>query len=307
MNDFLANIFIFSIVLVVYLHIYRHSKQSNDLEVYEIENNNERLDEVLECLQPTLFDIFHEECLSKTYISKTYHSFEINIRDLKDLENKDNIQIDELFLPFILKDANVLFQRDTEKIYFSENNQEFLSETGLIKKYHKYDEILRPPMCCSTFYDILMGSAGVETPLRYHLNYRHFLIVTCGKIKIRITPPKSSKFLNPIYDYENFEFRSTTNLWLTENESHKIKCMEVELIPGRIIFIPPYWWYTIKFVSDDTSVASISYRTYMNNLSISPYLFITLLQQNNVKQILSKTINDPTLSNNEHLINNEQL
>jgi hypothetical protein len=292
MNDFLANIFVFTIVLVIYLHIYKHSKQSNDLEVFEIENSNERLDEVLECLQPTLFDIFEEESLSKTYISKTYHAFEINIRDLKDIETKDSIQIEELYLPFVLKDANILFQNDTNKIYFSENNQEFLVETGLIKKCHKYDEVLRPPMCCNSFYDLLLGTTGVETPLRYHLNYRNYFVVTGGKIKIRMTPPKSSKFLNPIYDYENFEFRSTTNLWLPENESHKIKCLEVELTTGRMISIPPYWWYTIKLLTDDTSIATFSYRTYMNNISISPYLFITLLQQNNVKQIISKTIHN---------------
>jgi hypothetical protein len=291
MNDFLANIFIFCIVLVLYLHVYRHTKQSNDLEVYEIESH-ERLEEVLDCLQPTLFDLdLNEPTLTRKSMTKLYHAFEINIRDNADIQNNTLV---ELYLPFVLKDANNLFQSDVSKNYFSENNQDFLQETGLIKLFRKYDEILRPQMNCNTLYDLIIGTKDVKTPLRYHLHFRHFITVTEGKIKIRITPPKSSKFLNPIYDYENFEFRSLKDLWnAKEEESHKIKCMEIELAQGKMISIPPYWWYTIKLETQNTAVATFSYRTYMNYVSISPQLFISILQKNNIKEIVSKTFEQP--------------
>ena len=49
----------------------------------------------------------------------------------------------------------------------------------------------------------------------------------------------------------NFEFKSLINPWNIQDKYKanfdKIKCMEVTLEPGKIIFIPAYWWYSIKF------------------------------------------------------------
>ena len=71
-----------------------------------------------------------------------------------------------------------------------------------------------------------------------------------GKVKIKLSPPKSSKYLHQIKDYDNFEFRSPINVWNIQEEYKidfdKIKCMEITLEPGKILFIPAYWWYSIK-------------------------------------------------------------
>ena len=66
-----------------------------------------------------------------------------------------------------------------------------------------------------------------------------------------MTPPRSSKYLYPIKDYDNFEFRSSINPWNVQDQYKKdfdkIKCLELTLEPGKILFIPAYWWYSLKF------------------------------------------------------------
>jgi hypothetical protein len=283
MDDVFLNIFVFAIVLVIYLHSYRHLKTSNDLEVYELDEvSKDRLDEILELLQPTIFEtrIFDDNKyqLQQSYLLNQYHSFDINVRDLRESDP---------YIPVNCKTAMLLFTKDASSNYYTENNEEFLKETALIKTFQKNDTILRPAMVSHCLYDILMGSKTTCTPFRYHMNYRQFVGVTHGQITVRIAPPKMSKFLNPIHDYENFEFRTVFNPW----EPHeKVKSMELVIPVGKMLFIPPYWWYSIRFDTEDTLAISCSYRTFMNNITISPFLFVSLLQNNNTKRIISKTI-----------------
>jgi hypothetical protein len=122
-------------------------------------------------------------------------------------------------------------------------------------------------------------------------------MVTQGSINIKLSPPKSSKYLYPISDYEIFEFRSPINPWNVQPkysaDFDKIKCLEISLLPGKFIFIPAYWWYSIKF-GENTSVSCLSYRTYMSNVSILPNIIMYGLQNQNIKrEIVKKIIIEP--------------
>ena len=67
--------------------------------------------------------------------------------------------------------------------------------------------------------------------------------------------------------------------------------MEVELKAGKILFIPSYWWYSLKFEDSKTALISLKYRTYMNTVAISPSIFISFLQKQNIKHdIVGKVI-----------------
>ena len=69
----------------------------------------------------------------------------------------------------------------------------------------------------------------------------------------------------------------------------KIKCLEIVLTPGKFLFIPAYWWYTFKF-NENTSVSCFRYRTYMNNVAISPSIAMYALQNQNVDRKIVKKI-----------------
>jgi hypothetical protein len=97
--------------------------------------------------------------------------------------------------------------------------------------------------------------------------------------------------LYPNYDYENFEFSSPINPWNPQPsyraDFDKIKCLEFTLLPGKTIYIPAYWWYSIK-LHKETSIACFRYRTYMNNIAISPYIAMYALQIQNVQRNTTK-------------------
>jgi len=305
--------FIFCLVLFIYLHIQFHLKTSEDLEMYEIdEPSKDKLEEICDIRQPVLFNFDNKKIIdnsNKTYISDNYNAFEIKIRNSK--ESDANA---ELYIPLPLHTSIKLFEEDKQASYFSENNGDFLEETGVIKNLKYNDEFLRPYMVSNCNYDIMLASRNVCTPFRYEVNYRNYFLLTQGSAQIKMAPPHSTKYLYPIYDYENFEFRSPVNPWTPQTkytaDFDKIKCLEFTLTPGKTLFIPAYWWYSIKFNDIHTSISCFRYRTYMNNIAITPYIGLHALQIQNVKRNVAKKASINELNSNikkEDCVNNEQL
>ena len=279
-------IFIFCLVLFIYLHVQFHIKTSSDLEIYELDQaSKDKLEEICDIRQPVIFDFENEKVVNTTnqdYILSNYKAFDVKIRNIND-RNFDS----EIYMPVPLHAAAKLFADDKTGAFFSENNQDFLQETGVIKSFQYNDEFLRPYMVSNCNYDVMMGSAGLVSPFRYELNYRNYFVVTQGSIQLKLSPPCSTKYLNLVYDYENFEFRSPMNPWKIQAkyiaDFDKIKCLDVTLVKGQTIQIPAYWWYSIKFAKN-TSISCFRYRTYMNNAAISPHIFMYALQLQNVKR-----------------------
>jgi hypothetical protein len=288
--EMIIGFFIFCLVLFIYLHIQFHLKTSEDLEMYEVDQpSKEKIEEICDLRQPVLFDFDCQkivESSNKSYIANNYNAFEIKIRNVKETDPNS-----ELYIPLPLHAANKLFNEDTNSTYFSENNSEFLEETGVIKSLKYNDEFLRPYMVSNCNYDIMMGSTNTCTPFRYEINYRNYYLLTEGSAQIKLAPPHSIRYLYPNYDYENFEFRSPVDPWSPQPkyiaDFDKMKCLEFTLTPGKTLYIPAYWWYSIKF-NKNTSISCFNYRTYMNNIAVSPYIGMHALQIQNIKRNVVK-------------------
>jgi predicted lactoylglutathione lyase len=246
-------------------------------------------------------------------VKANYNAFDIRIRNVKEYDDET-----ELYVPLAISDVVELFKKDKESKYISERNADFLEETGMIKYFQHNDMFLRPPMVSSCIYDVMFASLNTETPLRYEINYRNYFFVTHGKVIVRLLPPKSTKYLYAINDYENFEFISPVNPWNVQEQYkadfNKLRSIDVTLMPGQLIHIPAYWWYSIKFVKSNTSICVFKYKTYMSTLSISDHLFMRILQRQNTKRVIAKRIvvkekkndektNDLTVSD-ENKVNN---
>ena len=284
---------IFCVVLFLYLHIQFHYKTGEDLEMYEVERpSKSKLEDVCDVRQPVLFDFEESEQItqytSRDFLLTQYSAFEIKVRNIRDTQT-DN----EWFIPLPFHDTETLFQQDTMSQFYSENNEDFLQETGIIKHFQYNDAFLRPSMMSNKNYDILLGSSGTHTPFRYELNYRNYFMVSQGSVAVKLSPPKSSRHLLPQTDYEHFEFYSTINPWNPQKEYladfQKIKCLEFTLMPGKVLFIPAFWWYSFQF-QNRSSISCFRYRTFMNNLAISPYLGMYALQNLNIERQVSKKV-----------------
>jgi hypothetical protein len=267
--------------------VYFQLKTSNDLEIYEIDNpTKDKLEEICDLRQPVLFHFHNDrifEVCQRGAMLDTYGAFDIKIRNVK--QSMDDNQ-NNLYVPLAFSNALKVIREDVENKYLVENNTDFLEETCIIKTLKYSDVFLRPYMLAHCSYDFLFAAENTRTPFRYDLNYRNYLLVTEGEITVKLSQPKSAKYLYQQKDYENFEFSSPINPW--EIQEHykadfdKIKCLDLTMRKGHILYIPAYWWYSIEF-GKEASVASFKYKTYMNSVAILPHLMAKLLQIQNVK------------------------
>jgi len=318
--NYVIGIIVFLIVLFLYMHIMQEYKQSEDLEIYEMDyNNNIQLQEICNVKQPIIFDIepiFPTIIENPKDMSEKYGKYEVRVKNTDDYSIPKttgvDISIDSAILS--LNTAYKLFQSDSASHYYTENNQEFLDESGLVAKVAKIDEYIKPNLSIvNTKYDYISGSDKTTTPLRYHFDSRHFYVVISGKLKVKMTPWKSSKYLDIIKDYEKYEFRSPVNVWdNSEKELEKIRFLEFDIKQGDVLYIPPYWWYSIQF-SNSTALYSITYNSFINVLSHSMDWVRYFIQQQNITTKVStnkKTqseivehINNSTNMQNEEIPN----
>ena len=294
----ILNILLFFLVFCIYTHIVHQLKKSEDLEIYEMDYvSNTHLQEVCDVKQPVLFEYqsivpsFFEQ-ITMEKISELGGAYDVKIKDAGDYYKTEE-SVDYAILPF--QSATALFSSDSQANYFTEKNEDFVDEAGLACFFQENNEFLKPYMTLQTKYDILLGSRNVHTPLRYHTEYRKFIFVMSGKIKVKMTPWKSGKYLFPIHDYDNYEFKSPVHVWKPQRkylqEMDKLRFLEFEVRNGYAFYLPPYWWYSIQY-SDSTEnlLCGITYNSIMNCAVNLPNWGLYFLQQQNIHNKLVKTL-----------------
>jgi hypothetical protein len=304
--ELVINFMIFCIVLFIYIHVYNHIKTSNYLEVYEIENlSKDKFEDIINFKQPLLLNngsLINN--IDITYLINNYPTFDLN------LYNKQN----GLFLKTKMEDFDSIINNDTSNNYITYNNKDFLEETTLEKLLSSNDTFFRPYNVCSKNYDIIMGKKNNITQLKYSINSRNILYLSSGKIEVTMCPPKYYKNLHVQKNYELLDFYSAidiNNVQSTyKNDYHKVKFLRVLLNTSQVLIIPPYWFYSIKFLEENSIVFFNSYRTYTSSIAIVPDLFIQLLQENNlklniIKELYTKNKNNESDKNGESDKNNE--
>jgi len=302
-------LFIFVLCLFIYIHITSSWKTSNDLEIYEADYESpQQLQEICQVKQPVLFQIKNRDAddfsdkFRASQLEK-YDNHDVCLKDQADYLNtsREDSAVDYVLLS--LRSARRLLSSDTKAQYFIEGNQSFLEESGLEHLAQTMDPYLKPPLSAYTKHDILLGSPGATTPLRYRLETHQYLATTSGKIRVKLCPPKYTKFLPLVKDYENYEFRSTVQVWKTPNSTEsktkdaensvilsKIKLLDVDVAAGEILYIPAYWWYSVKFSGDaNTTVAGFIYDNAVNIAAQANHWALYYLQQNNIKTRVAKT------------------
>jgi hypothetical protein len=289
-------LFIFLIILTLYFHIVYHLKKSNDLDIYEtIYTTKQQLDNICKLRQPIIFDYYDFPSCEWESLFSSFPNKEINV---KNCESRETI-------PLKISDSFELFKKAS---YYSCNNQSFLEDTHILSFMKKIENNFKPLFTGISSYDLLLGANKSYTPLQYEINYRNYFLVTDGSIKIRFAPPNSEKYLEPSIDYETLEAISPFHVWLNDNGTNdngtndngtndngtndnkklkNIKFIDIIVPKGKMIHIPPYWWYSIQFL-ENASVISFKYRTYMNILTILPQIILQILQLQNMKPVLNK-------------------
>ena len=283
--DFYITVLIFTIVVFLYVHIIDQYKKSEDLEIYELDYvSNNDLQTVCNIKQPVLFEFKNDITLENVQKNGSY---DVKVRDSNDLTDYVMLKFDSF---------KTLIDTDGESHFFTEGNHDFIEESTLYDSFSTMNSFLKPVFSIHTKYDIMMGSKDANTPLRYHTNDRLFLMVSFGKIRVKMTPWKSRKYLHPISDYDNYEFRSPIDAFNnTKNEEYmndveKIKFLEFDVLEHYVLYIPPYWWYSIQYSDSDSVVLGVTYLSGMNMIANSPDLIKYYFQQYNTTTKVVRTL-----------------
>ncbi len=297
--DPLITLCIFITILFLYIHIANQFKTNEELEIYETDYRTlKHMEDVCELKQPFLMNmsnvcpsLFSDIIPEK--IAK-HCSHDINMKDTTDYFTEDHSKptsVDSIILPF--GTTIKLLESDDSGHLFSENNQDFLDETSMLKKIKELDNYLKPSFIINSKYDLLFGSCNTVTPLRYHTDSRQFLCVTNGKIRVKMTPWKNSKFLHPYKDYENYEFGSLVHPTKPHKDFsldfEKTQFIDFEVNNGHMLYVPPYWWYSIIYLDNpSTYVCSVTYNSIINCVSNIKHLSLYFLQQQNITRKINK-------------------
>ena len=262
------------VVVVIYMHVVHQLKTSNDLELFELDTpTKSKLEEVCNLRQPLLFS-YSDHDINQITPSKLmeYKAFDVNVYDSS--YNSSTISL------------NNAFQLFDKKNYFSSHNSEFLHETMLSRHFITTDAYLRPPMVSSILYDVLCGASESTTRLEYSTQHRNYIYVSHGIVTVKLSPPRNEKYLDVQKDYEKQEYYSNVHAWNTTLD--KVKFLEFTLVKGQMLFIPAYWWYSIKF-EKDACVCTFQYKTVMNIIATIPDICIGVLQRQNTKIKINPT------------------
>ena len=287
-------IFVFIAVLFFYIHIYHHIKTSNDLEVYDIPyTTRSKLDEVCDIRQPTTFRLPSLLTMKTTDdILKEFDSFDITIGKGHDYGS---------FIPIPFSNAIQILKNnhydDTSINYISENNTTFMNETNIIKDIQKNDTMIRPTLVSSCQYDMIIGNKQSYMCLRYHKEYRNIFTLHEGSVVVKLIPPACSKYMVTEDDYGLMRFTSPMNCWSIQPEFirdfRKVKSIDVQLQKGDSLYIPAYWWYSIKF-NEYSVVWVCKYQTWMSMIATIPTYVLSFLQRSNIHHdmINKKNVNE---------------
>jgi len=262
-------------VLFFYIHINHQYKKSQDLEIYELEYKNiEHLQEICDVRQPVVFNL---EPMIRKYppidleiissIEKEYGNT-LNVKNTDDYFNNtcyETMKPTEVPLSFhntiqLIKTAN-----STIPHFFTENNNEFIEETGIDTIMIKIgNAFLKPNYTVNQSFDIMTAEKGVGLPLKYHTFTRKYIYVSSGRIIVKMAPFKNIKKL----DFNNLLLVSPMNCWKPQqcfiSRINKIRFLEFDISKGYILYIPPYWIYSILYDNDDTCLLEYNYQTAIN-------------------------------------------
>lgn len=298
--DTLYATIIFILMLILYSQIIFQLKKGDNMEIYEIDYTNiTDLNKSANLKQPIIFEFSNFvntlNDYSLKFLAVEYGSFDVFIKEPDDYHSDrpvNTVVID-------LAAAESLVKTDTSSKYYSNQNQSFIYETGLDKYFKQLDKHLQPMFSVFSKYDFMFGSSGTTTPLTYHTYERRFVYVNGGKISVKMTPWRSNKYTVMNKDYENYEFASPLNVWNPQDNYRtgfqKMKFLDFVVHSGNILYIPPFWYYSIKIEDNDGLVYTMDYGSPMNILSntinLGYYFYETMIPKK-VKPNTGSDVND---------------
>lgn len=267
----LANILVFSLVLLIYLHIVHQRRVHNDNEVNILEiNNTETLTEVCELRVPFVF----RRDLQRMRSSGLTHD---GILDIEDIATVRVLDISGDVATSSSKPWNVFSasMKNGEHRVVCENVDWPLKLGSIQPLVERYDDFWKPYMNVCSANTIAIGSSGTKTQFRQSTHGRQYITCLDGRVNVSLLPS----------DVTNCSVTTDgDDRVLKEYDTDKgMNVLTVTLEVGQVLCVPPYWWRSLVF--GESSLIMVSkYRSLANYLANIDTIGLTLLRRLNTQK-----------------------
>ena len=264
-------------------------KTGEDLEIYEHDyESHKSLHEICKWKQPVLFQLE----LSKN-LSPLEH---IEVKDLRDY-SKMKTHIDTINLEH--SSARYLFHTDSKGAYLSNRNSNEIEDNLEWKRwFQQWDKYLKPHFTTFTQYDVLYGSKNSISPTMVNYESHKYLYIpretNHSSVRVKMTSNRNKNMINVVNDYVYYEFWSSTNLF----EKNEFECLDFLLKPGYVLYLPPYWFYSIQFQDNENEICMMTYTTIANFTANIHHFLLYQMQQQNIEEKWWKPLQSNIDNNN---------
>ena len=273
-----TTLIVFCIILFTYIHIQDQIKTGEDLEIYEYEYVSLKgLHEITQYKQPVLFALAFEMPIIDQLDP-------ISIKDIRDYYKSNTTCVESIYLS--QQSAKRLLDTDSKSLFYSNRNQSSIAKSeAWTKWFESIDPFLNPAFTIHKDYDILYGSHKTHTITTYHRESHTYIYLppetNTTHIRVKMTPWKSRTFMDEEADYTYYEFWTKTNLF---DKHDRLRCLDFSVQPGYVLYIPPYWFYSIEFQNKSNEVCMVKYTTGANILANVKHIGKYYLQQQNIQE-----------------------
>lgn len=121
----------------------------------------------------------------------------------------------------------------------------------------------------------------IDAYIQYEITDYNFLTVinsSSEPVNIILIPPVYKNDLKCNLDYKLMQGTSEYDIW--NNKLNTIKYININLTSDKILFLPPYWMYSIN-KKDKNNCELLNFSTYPNLLSHIPYYILNLINKSN--------------------------
>lgn len=273
-------ILIFVFILFLYLQFTFYYKTNNSTEIYEITQviDKTKFEKICDTEKaPFIFSLNSDAIpnMIESFSFNKYNSLNVNTYNIKSLSSYlDDIKISKRKKMSFIEAMKNISLSDS---FISDKNSSFIKDSHLENYLSRKDLFLKPNLMNYCEYDIIFGSNNTFTPLTYEINQRTYIMPIRNPIELKLVPPKYLKNLK-IYDDSDvvhLDFKYNINIWNTNVPLDlDIETIDIFLPQNKLIFIPPFWGYSIHFLTNNTNILKFSYRNIINTISLIPYFIM---------------------------------
>lgn len=274
-----TTLILFFIILFTYIHLQHQLKTGEDMEVYEYEYISAAgLQEITQYKQPVLFSLQLPSLRDNPYLDP------IQVKDIREYFKPDASSVDSISLS--QTSGRGLMDTDSRSLFFSDRNQTSIAKSEKWTKWFEtMDPFLQPAFTVYREYDVLYGSQKTHTITMFHRESHVYIYLpqetNPSPIRVKMTPWSSRTFLDHASDYTYYEFWSKTNLF---EKNNRIRCLDFIVKPGYVLYIPPYWFYSIEYQNKTSEICMAKYTTGANLLANVKHIGKYWLQQQNIQE-----------------------